>query len=716
MQANATEAGMFTKLPSPGMMTLILPGPHCLMKTGDCDFSDLNSSPNILLTAKKWPSLENRETLRVINPESGEVRTLLDGKYNYSYADGDQWYHWSPDSKWFLVSFSPHSAFMNDVGLVKANGTEEVVNLPLSGYNDNRPKWMMNGDMMIWFSDRQGMRSHGSWGAQNDVYAMFFNREAWDKFKLTEEEKKLLDKEDDEEKPDEIEEDGEEKKSKKEKEDENDKPEEVKPIKIDLDNIEDRHTRLTINSSSLSDAIVTKDGEKLYYLSKFEKGYDLWMKDLVKNETKLVLKLDGGGGSLQTDKKGKYLYMVSGGKFIKVKIDGNKKENISYQAEQYLDLPAEREYMFEHVWRQVREKFYDPDLHGLDWEFYKSEYKKFLPYINNNYDFSEMLSEMLGELNASHTGSGYRFSEKDGDKTASLGILFDWDHRGEGIKVVEVLDKGPFDNAESRLAAGHIIEKINGEPIEADQSFFGMLNHKAGKPTLVSMYDPESGERWDETIKPVSYGKHNQLLYERWVEQRREMTEELSGGRLGYVHVRSMGSQSFREVYSEILGRHHEKEAIIVDTRFNGGGWLHNDLAILLNGEKYVELWPNGRKFGHEPMNQWIKPSAVLMSESNYSDAHFFPYTYTTLNLGTTIGMPVPGTATAVWWETLLDPTLYFGIPQVGTKDEFGNYLENQQLEPDIEQRLDYDVVVEGRDQQLEAAVGYLMGVIDQDK
>lgn len=429
---------------------------------------------------KEVAFLENRETLRVINLESGDVRTVLDGKYNYSYADGDQWYHWSPDSKWFLVSYSPHTVFMNDVGLVKADGSGEVENLTKSGYSDGRPKWMMDGEMMIWFSDRQGMRSHGSWGAQYDVYAMFFSREAWDKFNLTEEEKKLLaDDEDDDNGKDKGTEESDKKKDKKKKDDSEEK-EEVKPIKIDLDNIDDRRARLTINSSSLSDAIVTKDGKKLYYLSRFEKGYDLWMKDLVKNETKLVLKLDGGGGNLQTDKDGKYLYMFSGGNFIKVKMDDNKKETISYQAEQYLDLPAERDYMFDHVWRQVREKFYDPNLQGVDWEYYKKEYEKFLPYINNNFDYAEMLSELLGELNASHTGSGYRFGEKDGDRTAALGVLLDWNYDGDGIRVVEVLEKGPFDNSTSKLKSGNIIKKLNGETLSAGESFFGKLNHIAG--------------------------------------------------------------------------------------------------------------------------------------------------------------------------------------------------------------------------------------------
>jgi tricorn protease len=380
-----------------------------------------------------------------------------------------------------------------------------------------------------------------------------------------------------------------------------------------------------------------------------------------------------------------------------------------------IDYPGEREYMFEHVWRQVREKFYDPRLHGLDWEFYKNEYKKFLPYINNNYDFSEMLSEMLGELNASHTGSGYRHSDESGDKTASLGVLFDWDHRGDGLKVAEVLAKGPLDNAETRVTDGVIIEQINGRAILADESFFPLLNHLEGKPTRLTLLDPESGDRWEETIKPISFGKQNALLYDRWIKTMREKTEELSEGRLGYVHVRSMNSESFRVAYSEILGRNHDKEAVIVDTRFNGGGWLHNDLAVLLSGQKYVELWPNGKYYGVEPMNQWTKPSVVLIGESNYSDAHFFPYTYKTLEIGKTVGMPVPGTATAVWWETLLDPTVYFGIPQVGIKDLDGNYLENQQLEPDIRQQNDYDKVVNGIDQQLERAVDYLLNLLDQD-
>jgi Tol biopolymer transport system component len=668
---------------------------------------------------KEVAYLEEREALKVIKLETKETRLILDAKYNYSYADGDQWYEWSPDGKWFVANYSPHSVFINDVALIDAKGGSEPINLTNSGYSDNVPRWMMKGNVVMWFSDREGMRNHGSWGSQDDVYAFFLNQDSWDKFRLPKEEYELIKEKEKKEKE-------KEKKKKEQKElfsddkgnkmepkglfDNDEDREPIDDIKIELDNIEDRKVKLTINSSSLADAILTPDGENLYYLSKFEDGYDLWVHKLKEKETKMVMNLKGGAGALQMDKKGKTLFLFSDKKIIKIKIaDKPEKKAVAYNAEMNLDKTVEREYMFEHVWRQVQKKFYTPDLHGVDWDFYKVEYEKFLPYINNNFDFAEMLSEMLGELNASHTGSGYRFQEKGSDKTAKLGIIFDWNFEGPGIKISEVIDKSPLLKAESKIKAGTIIEKIDNVDIQSNQDYFELLNHKEGKNTLLSLYDPNSGERWEEVMKPISNGQEYQLLYQRWVKKMRALTDSLSDGKIGYVHVRGMNSSSFREFYSEVLGRNWDKEALIVDTRFNGGGWLHDDLATMLNGIKYVDFYPRGNHFGHEPQNKWIKPSIVLISESNYSDAHGFPFAYKALEIGDCVGMPVPGTMTAVWWETLQDNSLYFGIPQIGTKDNSGDYLENKQLEPDYKVRQDYDVVIHGRDQQLEKAVEVLL-------
>ena len=202
------------------------------------------------------------------------------------------------------------------------------------------------------------------------------------------------------------------------------------------------------------------------------------------------------------------------------------------------------------------------------------------------------------------------------------------------------------------------------------------------------------------------------LLYKRWVEQRRKMVDELSGGKIGYVHVKGMNSESFREVYSEVLGRCRNKEALIVDTRHNGGGWLHDDLATLLSGKEYQRFMPRGQYIGSDPYNKWLKPSCVLVCEDNYSNAHGFPWVYKHLGIGKLIGTPVPGTMTAVWWEQQIDPSIVFGIPQVGVQDLQGNYMENHELQPDIEVYNTPESQMKGEDMQLKVAVQEMLKTI----
>ena len=176
-----------------------------------------------------------------------------------------------------------------------------------------------------------------------------------------------------------------------------------------------------------------------------------------------------------------------------------------------------------------------------------------------------------------------------------------------------------------------------------------------------------------------------------------------------------MNDGSYRTVYEDVLGKAVGKEALIVDTRFNGGGWLHDDLVTFLGGKKYLTFAPQGNITpSSEPANKWSEPSAVLMSESNYSDAFIFPYAYHSLGIGKTIGMPVAGTGTAVWWETQIDPTLVFGIPMVATIGKENRPTENLQLEPDIKVANDYKSILNGKDPQLERAVKEMLDEINQ--
>ena len=667
--------------------------------------------PQFSPDGKELAFIEDRNRLMVINLETKKVRQVTDGSTWFSTGGGFD-YSWSPDGKWFTLEFigNRHDPY-SDIGMVSAQGGK-IINLTNSGYTSGSPRWVLDGNAILFITERYGMRAHASWGSLNDVMLVFMNQDAYDKFRLSKEDYELQKELEKEQKNTTETKKNDKKKGDNKEKSEEKKEEKVKDIVVELNNIEDRIVRLTPNSSDLGSAIITKDGETLYYLSAFEGGYDLWKMNLRKKDTKLLHKMDAGWANMEMDKDGKNLFLLGSNTMQKMGTDSESLKPISYQAHVKMDLAAERDYMFNHVYKQEQKRFYNLNMHGIDWDAMTKAYRKFLPHIDNNYDFAELLSEYLGELNVSHTGGRFRPQLK-GDATATLGLLYDWNHNGKGLLISEVVEKGPFDHARSKVKAGNIIEKIDGQEITPESDYPVLLNGKARKKTLVTLYNPQTKERWEEVVVPVSNGVMSDLLYARWVKQRAADVDKWSNGRLGYVHIESMGDDSFRSVYSDILGKYNNREGIVIDTRFNGGGRLHEDIEILFSGKKYFTQVVRGREACDMPSRRWNKPSIMVQCEANYSNAHGTPWVYSHQKIGKLVGMPVPGTMTSVSWETLQDPTLVFGIPVIGYRLPDGSYLENSQLEPDIKVANSPETVVKGEDTQLKAAVDELLKEID---
>ena len=643
----------------------------------------------------KWLAfLRDRTELVIKNIKTGKEKSLHKG-VNYSYSDGDQSFAWSPDSRYILCNWQAGGGWNNeDIALIDI-ATGEITDLTESGYTDTNFRWALGGKAMTWMSDRAGYRSHGSWGSEYDIYVMFFDGREMYKFTRDEEsddmEKLLADK-------------AGEKKEARDSVRAEKKPEKVV---LDIDNREDRIVRLTRFSGRLGDHYLTADGSRLYYMTRLEKTYDLCVLDIKDGSVRVLAK--DTAGSIYPAGDDKYFYILSSRGISRFDLAAGSQKNISFSGEFNYRPAEEREYIFDHIWKQVEDKFYDKDIHGIDWAMYKEAYRRFLPYINNNFDFQEMLSEMLGELNGSHTGA--RYFGVSSQSMGRLGFIPDWSYDGDGLKIAEVLKGGPLYITDPEIGAGDIIEAIDGEKIEAGMNWFRLLTGKSGDKVLVTVRKGCKSE--DIYVEPVR--SDSDFLYRRWVRQREEMVEKLSGGRIGYVHVAGMDSPSFREVYSKLLGKYRNAEAVIVDTRNNGGGWLHDDLATLLDGRAYIRFEPRGQYIGTEPYNKWTKPSCVLIGENNYSDACGFPYVYKTLGIGKLVGAPVPGTMTAVWWEQQIDPTIVFGIPQVGSVGlKEGRYLENLQIEPDILVYNDPASVLNGEDRQLEAAVAEMLKEIGE--
>ncbi len=644
--------------------------------------------PVVSPDGKKFAYLRNRSELMVADADGGNPRCLLQGA-NFSYSDGDMSFAWSPDSRWLLTNYQGGGRMYNeDIALVNVE-TGALTDLTLSGYSDVNFRWAMDGRAMTWETDRDGYRSHGSWGAEGDIYIMFFDDEAYSKFRRSKDvediEKLLQDPKD------------QKKEEKKEARDSaNAAKGKVEPLKMELSRREDRIVRLTRSSGRIGSHFLTNEGDKLYYTVQLEKGRDLCCLDLRKGDVRVVRK---GVGGFTPAPDGRSLY-INGRTLEKFDLPSEKGKTVSFQGEYEYFPDKEREYIFEHCWRQVKEKFYLEDMHGVDWAAVGENYRQFLPYITDNFAFQELLSEMLGELNGSHTGGRYR--NGSGVPTGHLGVIFDEKFAGPGLRIAEFLPGSLLLAAEPSLKPGDVITAIDGEPVPAGRQWYQALSRKAGRRILLSVAGKQV------YVQPAS--SDSRALYERWVRHNEAVVEELSGGRIGYVHVESMDSGSFREVFSKALGKYRNCDALIVDTRHNGGGWLHNDLATFLNGKLYTERRTRMAGASPEPYDKWNKPSCVLVCEDNYSDACGFPYVYRSLGIGKIIGAPIAGTATSVWWETQVDPTLVFGIPQVGSWSILeGRFLENDQLEPDIVVYNDPGAVQRGEDAQLKAAVAEML-------
>lgn len=683
---------------------------------------------------KKIAFLRNRQELCVMDAKSKHITTVMPGKYEYSYSDGDQSFAWSPNSKYLLSEYIGTGGWQNtDIALIPADGKGKIVNLTNSGYSEGNPRWVLDGKAFIFQSDRAGYRSHGSWGAERDIYITFLNPEAYERFNMNKEERERFDEAEKEvkEKAKKEKEEKEEKEKKekakkkgkeksedelakeKEKEDKAKKEREEKEAKedsikaadpdFDLQNLELRTVRLTYHSSSIGDAVLNKEGTKLYYVaSNYPNGSALWERDLEKGSTS-IKSAGVGFSSFDLEKNGKTAYYCQGGQIKKLEIEGGKVSNIDFECFHNDQPAATRENYFDHVWLQTYEKLYDPNMNGADWNMLRQRYRRFLPHIANNRDLAEMISELLGELNVSHTGCRY-YGETRALRTADFGAFLDDDYKGDGLRIIELIPGTPL-TRQKGIGAGSVITHIDGQKIVAGEDYFPLLAGKGGRYTRLTIKDAK-GKSTDYTVRLES--DYSDELYRRWVDRNEHIVDSLSKGQLAYVHIRRMNGESFHDLYRQLLSdKNRVRKAVIVDTRHNGGGWLHNDVCDLLSGKVTVEYTPRGQFISTDPFHRWTKPSCMLICEDNYSNAHGTPWLYKELGIGPLIGAPVPGTMTAVWWESI--GNLTFGIPQVGAKDNRGRYLENQQLEPDeliISQPGD---LLHGRDLQLEKAVELML-------
>ncbi len=667
--------------------------------SGNVDYTQPLFSPD----GKKLAFIEDRKTLRVLDLESKSTKTLVASSEMLTFRAGDKDFSWSPDSKWLLFV---HEKLLNntDIAIVKADGTDMFKTLIPSAYYDFSPKWVNDGKQILWFSNRHGLRSYATSGtSQLDVYSLFLTQAEWDEYRLSENDYNLLQTLEEVESDDKEETDAESAESEEESTDEP----EIEDIEIQWDNVDERIAKLTIHSSALSDAVLNQDADTLYYLTKFEGQLDLWKTNLRTQETEKAISLYAENASLQWDQAMETLYLLSDGGISTIDLDSASSEGIFIDSQMVQDDIAVRQSSFDHVWLRTSKTFYEPTYHGVNWTQMYDEYRPKVSHVSNTYEFTELLSEMLGELNVSHSGAGYRNFADGGDDTASLGIFYDDSVIGQGIKITEIIENGPLDKAKFDITSGAVITAIDGVDLSADMDWSKLLNRKAGKLVLLSILNSD-GETKEYTVRPISIGAEEDLLYDRFVEINEQEVLKKSKGKLGYVHIPGMSDGPYRNVFDIMLGRHFDKQGMVIDTRFNGGGDLVADLAMFFTGEKFLTYATQERVVGGEPTSRYTKPVISLFNESMYSDGHCYASGYKDLKIGKSVGMPVPGTCSFAGWESL-PLGGYWGFVPISAKNKRGEWLENNQTEPDIMLSNAPEDIATGTDQQLQRAIKELL-------
>ncbi len=625
------------------------------------------------------------DELRVLDLKTRAQRIVVPGSMNYSDQDGALRAVWSPDSQWLAFPYLGHSSGVPEVGIVHVE-SGEITNLTESGYSDGSPRFSRNGGAVLYSTERFGRRNHGGFGAQRDVVALFLNQESAELGWTAPSQSSLRKRHGDTE--------------------------------VETEGLHWRRQRVTAFSSDLSDYEISADHRSLLCSARATDQWALWRHDLREGGSERLLSL-AGPAQIELGEVTGRPYLLQGGEVFRTRLesDDGSLSPVSLPTELAIDESAERRAIFDHLWSVVRRKFYDPDLHQVNWDQMGESYRAFLPSITNGYDFCDLVSELVGELNCSHLGCRFEPTRPAGDETAALGLLFDPHHDGPGLRIAEVLAGGPADRSDSGLWAGLTVTHLDGVELGPSVNHWQLLNRKNKQSFRLQVSNPSSQASWEETVESISVREENRLLYERWVERCRRDCEELSDGRIGYVHIQWMSDSGFRRVYSEVLGRHHEKEALVLDTRFNGGGWLHDDLVTFLGGNQYTTYVGRNHPpgfLGNDPMSKWTKPVVVLQNEGNYSNGHSFPRAFHANALGKLVGAPVPGTSTTVWIENQVNPDIVSSVAQIGFLDQNGQFLENQQLEPDVLVLNSPEEITRGEDPQLETAVSLLLEELDE--
>ncbi len=698
-------------------------GQNNLYLASSADQSQPNMAKSLKHKVVRLTNGEHQETNPVLSPDKTQL-TFIQGRSNLIVANIDSngklsnkktllngWdtpmsIAWSPDSKWIAYSLNDLE-FNSEIYIQKADNSIEPVNISMHPKQDRNPVWSSDGSKLMFSSNRNN--------SDYDVWFTWLKTEDWEKTP-----------EDWDETPDSDTKTKNDEASNKHK---NTSDKKVEDIVIDFENIYERQVQVTAFAGGEFGQFFSKDGKSIYYTTgngargNVDVESNLFKiswegknrKDLTRNNTPLR--------NLVTNTNVSQLYYTNRyGSLGQLNLSNDKLESLSFTAKMDINYPDEAKQIFEEAWEAINAGFYDPNFHGQDWQKLKEQYKPLALKASTRQDFQDVFNWMLGQINASHMGllnvKEREYPQKE--TTGLLGVEFTPNANGT-LKVVSVVDRMPANRSLSKIQVNDIIMAVNGVTLTPDINVYSLFEGTSNDKVYLEIM--QNNVKTELVIRPKSSNKYEN--YYTWVKQRKQLTDTYSGGKLGYIHIQGMNWTSFEQFERELTAAGLGKKGVVIDVRYNGGGWTTDYLMTVLNVKQHAYTVPRGATKNLDkkavafeeyypyserlPFAAWTKPSIALCNHASYSNAEIFSHAYKTLGIGTLVGEPTFGAVISTGSLGLIDGA-YIRMPYRGWYVKGSNLnMELGPAQPDIYILNNPDDKAKNKDTQLKKAVEVLL-------
>lgn len=620
---------------------------------------------------------------------------------------------WSPDSAWLAYSLSDLN-FNEEVYIHAADNSSAPVNVSMHPKYDSNPIWSPDGSKLGFVS----MRNNGDF----DIWFAWLTKEDWQRSK---EEWRRMEQNDDKSEKDDKQASND---SSDKKEDDAEKEKAApKPVQIDFEGIYQRLEQVTAFTGNETQMVFDDKGEHVYYSTggagrqDFKVEQNLYKIKWNGEDKKTLIDDDKKPSQLSLDKSGKYVYsLTDGGKITRISTKDDKVETLNVTSHIKIDYAQERAQIFDEGWRALNAGFYDPNFHGQNWTALRDKYRPLALKASTKEDFQYIFNLMLGQLNASHMGmsSGENQKQTQSQKTGLIGV--EGTHTDNGYEISAILANSPADRVDSKLMVDDVIKAVNQQSVNG-KNLYSLLTDSVNSPVLLQI------QRGSETKEAVIWPTDSlsDQLYDAWVTERRRLTDKYSNGKLGYLHIRGMNWSSFERFERELMAAGYGKDGIVIDVRFNGGGWTTDYLMTVLSVKQHSYTIPRGAtdniEKNHEqfkdtypfserlPLSAWTKPSVAISNENSYSNAEIFSHAYKALGIGKLVGRPTFGAVISTGSYDLVDGSRVRMPFRGWWVKETGENMEKVPAQPDIEVFNPPAYKAKGIDPQLKRAVQELM-------